>query len=112
VAAATLLRLKKAFLAKNRMVVNMKHLYWLIFLISVISSCSSSDKKSSSADDSEILAALDFPIQMAVASKGNVRPVQSFATYNKESPIPPQCYTKHENEFNPCMTCHQTYPTQ
>lgn len=28
---------------------------------------------------------------------------------NKEAVIPPQCYTKHEGNFNPCMTCHQSY---
>lgn len=29
--------------------------------------------------------------------------------YNLEAPIPPQCYTKTDGKFNPCMTCHQTY---
>lgn len=29
--------------------------------------------------------------------------------YSKEAVIPPQCYTKTEGRFNPCMTCHQTY---
>ena len=28
---------------------------------------------------------------------------------NKEAVIPPQCYTKHEGEHNPCMICHQNY---
>ena len=30
--------------------------------------------------------------------------------YNQEAPIPPQCYTRTEGDFNPCYTCHQTYP--
>ncbi|MFP1681441.1 hypothetical protein ACLD0W_02960 [Alloalcanivorax sp. C16-1] len=30
--------------------------------------------------------------------------------YNQEAPIPPQCYTRTEGQFNPCYTCHQTYP--
>ncbi|WP_319381032.1 hypothetical protein [Thiomicrorhabdus sp.] len=30
--------------------------------------------------------------------------------YNLEGPIPPQCYTRTEGKFNPCFTCHQTYP--
>ena len=29
--------------------------------------------------------------------------------YNQEAPIPPQCYTRTEGDFNPCYTCHQTY---
>ena len=30
-------------------------------------------------------------------------------TYNAESVIPPQCYTKTEGTNNPCYVCHQTY---
>lgn len=29
--------------------------------------------------------------------------------YNREAPIPSQCYTKTDGENNPCYTCHQTY---
>jgi hypothetical protein len=29
---------------------------------------------------------------------------------NREAVVPPQCYTKTEETFNPCYTCHQTYP--
>ncbi len=28
---------------------------------------------------------------------------------NAEAVIPPQCYTKTEDRFNPCYTCHQNY---
>ena len=31
---------------------------------------------------------------------------------NEEAPIPPQCYTKTEGVYNPCYTCHQTYPSK
>jgi len=30
--------------------------------------------------------------------------------YNPEAVVPPQCYTRTEGHFNPCYTCHQTYP--
>lgn len=29
--------------------------------------------------------------------------------FNDEAPIPPQCYTKHEQAFNPCYVCHQNH---
>lgn len=29
--------------------------------------------------------------------------------FNAEAPIPSQCYTKTEGQFNPCYTCHQIY---
>ena len=32
------------------------------------------------------------------------------AERNREAVIPPQCYTRTEERFNPCYTCHQTYP--
>lgn len=28
-------------------------------------------------------------------------------TFNAEAPIPPQCYTRTEGQFNPCYVCHQ-----
>ncbi|MFL0808495.1 MAG: hypothetical protein K6L60_14525 [Oceanobacter sp.] len=36
-------------------------------------------------------------------------PEESSVAHNKEAVIPPQCYTKHEGKYNPCMTCHQNY---
>ena len=33
-------------------------------------------------------------------------------TYNKEAPIPPQCYTKTNQTNNPCYVCHQSYQEQ
>jgi hypothetical protein len=31
--------------------------------------------------------------------------------YNAEAVVPPQCYTRTFGKFNPCYTCHQTYPS-
>ncbi|HET8708590.1 MAG TPA: hypothetical protein VFM46_19945 [Pseudomonadales bacterium] len=33
--------------------------------------------------------------------------VELFSMYNREAPIPPQCYTKTEGTHNPCYVCHQ-----
>ena len=41
---------------------------------------------------------------------GKLYPLESGLIANKEAVIPPQCYTKHEQQYNPCMTCHQNYP--
>tara|TARA_B100001540_G_scaffold266878_1_gene248153 strand:+ start:49 stop:1776 length:1728 start_codon:yes stop_codon:yes gene_type:complete len=30
-----------------------------------------------------------------------------WAVFNREAPIPPQCYTRIEGRFNPCYVCHQ-----
>jgi len=30
--------------------------------------------------------------------------------FNPEAVIPPQCYTRTEGQFNPCLTCHQFTP--
>lgn len=40
----------------------------------------------------------------------DIRPKTRTTTYNPEAVIPPQCYTKHEANYNPCITCHQSYP--
>ena len=36
--------------------------------------------------------------------------LDSNEVYNPESVIPPQCYTKTEQQYNPCYVCHQSYP--
>jgi hypothetical protein len=33
----------------------------------------------------------------------------NYRLYNEEMVIPPQCYTKHESQFNPCYVCHQNH---
>ena len=48
--------------------------------------------------------------EVAVTSKIDyLFPVEENKTSNKEAVIPPQCYTKHEGQHNPCMVCHQSY---
>lgn len=45
------------------------------------------------------------------SSDGVLPPVQQrvelFAMYNREAPVPPQCYTRTEGKHNPCYVCHQ-----
>ena len=38
--------------------------------------------------------------------------LESGQVYNKEAPIPPQCYTKTNQTNNPCYVCHQSYHDQ
>lgn len=33
--------------------------------------------------------------------------VELFAMFNREAPVPPQCYTRTEGRYNPCYVCHQ-----
>lgn len=33
--------------------------------------------------------------------------IEVWAMYNREAPIPPQCYTRTEGRHNPCYVCHQ-----
>lgn len=33
--------------------------------------------------------------------------VELFSMYNREAPVPPQCYTRTEGRHNPCYVCHQ-----
>ncbi len=39
-------------------------------------------------------------------------PVSSERITNLEAPVPAQCYTRTEDRFNPCYTCHQLYDRQ
>ena len=56
-------------------------------------------------DETQTLTDLSLP-----AIENDPRPqVAADQVLNPEAPIPPQCYTKAEGEFNPCYTCHQTY---
>lgn len=61
-------------------------------------------------EDQQVLASLWFPPEVAPSASGEVRTKNFGTLYNAEAVIPPQCYTKHEGQYNPCMTCHQTYP--
>jgi hypothetical protein len=33
--------------------------------------------------------------------------VELFSMFNREAPVPPQCYTRTEGRYNPCYVCHQ-----
>jgi hypothetical protein len=33
--------------------------------------------------------------------------IEVYGIYNREAPIPPQCYTRTEGKHNPCYVCHQ-----
>lgn len=57
----------------------------------------------------ELLTDIEFPETYQAIETSQLRPDFSTYQYNAEAVIPPQCYTKHDDEFNPCMTCHQTY---
>jgi hypothetical protein len=96
----------------------MKHISLLILF--VLAACDShrqdnaipshQEQSSLSSTDTSVLKQLTFPKTVATTTPGILRPPQSDALYNAEAVIPPQCYTKHEGQYNPCMTCHQTYP--
>jgi len=62
-----------------------------------------------SSDDAQILASLKFPSSPARSGRAVLRQAHAENIYNAEAVIPPQCYTKHDGEYNPCMTCHQSY---
>ncbi|MBF7073876.1 hypothetical protein ISG33_10740 [Glaciecola sp. MH2013] len=61
-----------------------------------------------SSDESSQLLQSDYPY-----SEGDDIPAIAYMhhdeTYNAESVIPPQCYTKTEGVNNPCYACHQSY---
>ncbi|MBV1882710.1 MAG: hypothetical protein KUG82_13815 [Pseudomonadales bacterium] len=69
-----------------------------------------SDNSDGNHSELGILQGLVFPENNEEGLQGNLRPEELGTTYNPEAVIPPQCYTKHEGQYNPCMTCHQTYP--
>lgn len=96
----------------------MKHISLLILF--VLAACDShtqdnaiptrQEQSLSSSTDTSVLKQLSFPKTIAAVTPGILRPPQSDELYNAEAVIPPQCYTKHEGQYNPCMTCHQSYP--
>ena len=48
--------------------------------------------------------------EISTAAEGVAQVKLDNHSYNAEAVIPPQCYTKHESQYNPCQVCHQTYP--
>lgn len=67
------------------------YLLWLMSLTVLVSGCDQ--------------AAAELPLPLADAAAE-----PALSVYNPEAVIPPQCYTKTEQQFNPCYTCHQTHP--
>lgn len=65
---------------------------------------------------SEALASVDMNKVGSVSSQITASEItyplftaESDIAVNKEAVIPPQCYTRHEGQHNPCMICHQNY---
>lgn len=93
----------------------MKYLPVLFALM--LLACSSNDNSgsaqqatSSTANEQQLLASLEFPESINSGNAGTLRLAEDGLSYNPEAVVPPQCYTRHEATYNPCMTCHQTYP--
>ena len=55
----------------------------------------------------QILALLKTQNQAVTKVLPDLHPKRT--TFNAEAPIPPQCYTRTENQFNPCYVCHQNH---
>ena len=86
----------------------MKQLMYVLFCLT-LTACGSGSGNNNGSDSGTNLSNLSFPDTPSLATPGTLRPVETGLTYNKEAVVPPQCYTKHEATYNPCMTCHQTY---
>ncbi|MCG8489600.1 MAG: hypothetical protein MI756_19185 [Chromatiales bacterium] len=88
----------------------MKHLLSIIPLASLalLTACggSSNDSDTQGGSQSQTLV---FPSSHDKAPAGALRPEETGLVYNQEAIVPPQCYTKHEATYNPCLTCHQSY---
>ncbi|VUD67953.1 hypothetical protein TDB9533_03913 [Thalassocella blandensis] len=78
-----------------------------ILVVGVLTGCSEKQNENTkSAVQNQIEFAAD------AAQQGKVKAldyIQHNEAYNREAPIPAQCYTKTEGQFNPCYTCHQSY---
>ncbi len=85
----------------------MKQLMYVLFCLTLTACGGGSGNNSESV---ATIGDLDFPDTLSHTSPGALRPVETGLIYNKEAVVPPQCYTKHEASYNPCMTCHQSYP--
>jgi hypothetical protein len=63
------------------------------------------------AASDEQVAPYERQLQLLRASTHVLPPrlprVELFAMYNREAPVPPQCYTRTQQQHNPCYVCHQ-----
>ncbi|MEW8433848.1 MAG: hypothetical protein AB2629_07515 [Candidatus Thiodiazotropha sp.] len=84
----------------------MKHTVILLMpvVLAILSACGSS-----SSDSDPQTQSLVFPTGYESSPAGALRPEESGLVYNLEAIVPPQCYTRHEATYNPCLICHQTY---
>ncbi len=81
----------------------MKKLMSILFCLTLSACGGGSDSNNNSSTE------LQFPDTYEPVVAGNLRPIENGTIYNKEAPVPPQCYTRHDGENNPCLVCHQTY---
>lgn len=78
----------------------------------LLSACSQDTREPTSTQD-EVTATLnqlnDTKTIDGVVPVSAMTWLESGQVYNKEAPIPPQCYTKTNQTNNPCYVCHQSY---
>jgi hypothetical protein len=85
---------------KNR-IFSVNLLFICITTISFLSACSDSNDQAIGAESKQKEVARDSIPASAYLEHNE--------TYNPESVIPPQCYTKTDGDKNPCYICHQSY---
>jgi hypothetical protein len=68
-----------------------------------------SEQQSDQQTDSDDVLKYTVPASPIEQQTGAVRLKTNEPIYNPEAVIPPQCYTKHDEQYVPCMTCHQNY---
>jgi len=82
----------------------------LLIIITLSLGACFSDEETTSVESTSVDQTIDADSKSTlVPSTYSIFPEESHLIGNKEAVIPPQCYTKHEGQFNPCMTCHQNY---
>ena len=64
----------------------------------------------STADDSTGVEPVPVFAGFPAVAPEQVADVNDQYMSNLEAPVPPQCYTRTEQQHNPCYTCHQIYP--
>ncbi len=95
-------------------------LYLLLFSFLLLSGCNSDtspvikvDANLSSADDSNdsdstLQERAEYTDRMYVIKSGSSFDFGSSQTLvNREAVVTPMCYTKHDEQYNPCYVCHQ-----
>lgn len=83
----------------------MLRLIVLIVSTGLLAACGGGSGSSNGNDGEGSGAVVDHPPVAA----GYIRPEESGLAYNRDAVVPPQCYTRTDGQYNPCMTCHQSY---